>query len=347
MKAIVKERAERGFVYKDVPVPRPGDSDVLIKVKAAAICGTELYAYVWNDWAARTYRNIPLIFGHECSGEVVEVGTAVRNIAVGDRVAVETHIPCTKCYHCRSGMQHLCPSMRLFGVTVNGCFAEHALVPSVSVRKIPAALSWQDGALLEPLGVALRAATECNALGETVGIVGCGSIGQMAISLFKLMGARQVIASDVSAFKLEQAQAAGADVVIDASKGNAAEAVLSATDGLGVGIAVELSGSATGINAAFDSLRKGGLIFIIGQPKEPVTIDVSRNIVVKEATVKGFHGREMFRTWEIAESIISSKKIDLGRIITHRFPLSRFEEAFEVLRKGDALKVMFLPEQGA
>jgi threonine 3-dehydrogenase len=237
--------------------------------------------------------------------------------------------------------------MRLFGISINGCFAELAVIPSVSVRKIPAALSWQEGALLEPLGVALRAATACSALGETVGIVGCGSIGQMAISLFKMMGARQVIAIDVNEFKLRQALAAGADVLIDASKEDAAMALLKATDGLGAGIVVELSGSAKGINSAFDSLRKGGLIFTIGQPKEPVTIDVSRNIVVKEATVKGSHGREMFRTWEIAESIVISKKIDLSRIITHRFPLSSFKEAFEVLTKGEALTVMFLPEQGA
>jgi threonine 3-dehydrogenase len=234
--------------------------------------------------------------------------------------------------------------MKIIGATMNGCFAEYALIPEVSAKRIPEEVSWEEGALLEPMGVALRPVSEGNVLGETVAVIGCGPIGQLAIMLAKSMGAAKVFACDVNPFRLDMAKNMGADVIINSKENDPVRLVLEQTGGLGVGAAIELSGSSEGINTAFGVLRKGAKIFIIGQPKGRVELDVGRDIVVKEAKVMGFHGREMYRTWELAERLLKTEKIDIGRIITCRYGMDRYEEAFQILKEGTALKVLLLPE---
>jgi threonine 3-dehydrogenase len=344
MKGLVKDKDGPGLNYVDVPVPEIGESDVLLKVKATAICGTDMNCYLWNDWARKVYTNIPFVLGHECAAEVVEVGSQVRRIKEGDRIAVETHVPCGNCYHCLNGIQHICPSMKIIGATMDGCFAEYAVIPEISAVKIPEEISWEEGALLEPMGVALRPVSEGNVLGETVAVIGCGPIGQLAIGLAKVMGASRVFACDVNNFRLDLAKDMGADITIDSKGNDPVGIILGETNGLGVGVSIELSGSSEGINTAFGVLRKGGKIFIIGQPKAPVEMDVGRDIVVKEARVKGFHGREMYHTWELAETLLKTKKIDICKIVTHCFGMSKYEEAFELLKRGGALKVLLFPD---
>lgn len=345
MKALVKDRAAPGLSYVDIPVPGIGARDVLLKVKVAAICGTDMNAYTWNDWAEKVYTNIPFILGHECAGEVVEVGALVNRMAVGDRAAVETHVPCGNCYHCLGGMQHICPSMEIIGATINGCFSEYVSIPEISARKIPNEISWEEGALLEPLGVALRPISAGNVFGEVVAVVGCGPIGLLAIRLAKVMGASDIFACDVNAFRLKLAESMGANMTINPEVLDPADVILDATGGLGVGISIELSGSREGISTAFRVLRKGARIFLIGQPKTKVELDIARDIVVKEARIRGFHGREMYQTWQLAESLLTSKKIDVRQVVTHRLHMNRYEEAFELLQSGSAAKVLLLPEE--
>jgi len=344
MKALVKDKPEKGLTYKNIPTPQVSDTDVLLKVKAAAICGTDTNAYAWNDWAKNTYKNLPFVLGHECAGEVVEIGAHVNRISVGDRVAAETHVPCGDCYHCFNGMQHICPSMKVLGAHMDGCFAEYVVIPEVCARKLPDTISYEEGSLLEPMGVAMRPVWEGNVPGETVLVIGCGPIGQLAISLAKAMGCHHLFACDVNEYRLNLAKEAGADVIINPTKQNPIEVVADMTDGLGIGVSIELSGSDQGIKTAFEILRKGGNVFISGQPKGPVELDLGRDVLTKEARVRGFHGREMYQTWELAESFVTTKKIDLLRVVTHRFGMDNCDEAFRIVKEGDGLKVLFLPE---
>lgn len=344
MKALVKNSAAPGLNYMDIPVPEIGAKDVLLKVKATAICGTDLNAYVWNDWAKNVYVNIPFVLGHECAGEVVKVGEQVNGIAVGDRLAVETHVPCGDCYHCLGGMRHICPSMKIIGATMSGCFAEYALIPEISARRILDEISWEEGALLEPLGVALRPVAEGNVFGETVAVIGCGPIGLLAIRLAKIMGAAKIFACDVNASRLDLAKGMGADRIINPKDSSPVEVILDETGGLGVGVSIELSGSSEGIITTFGVLRKGAKIFLIGQPKTKVELDIGRDIVVKEASIRGFHGRQMYRTWQVAENLVTNKKIDVLQVVSHRFSMDRYKEAFALVQAGTAVKVLLLPE---
>ncbi|MFH1823782.1 MAG: alcohol dehydrogenase catalytic domain-containing protein [Candidatus Firestonebacteria bacterium] len=341
MKALVKDKKEIGLNYIDVPLPEVGDKDVLFKIKVSAICGTDLNLYQWNDWAKKVYTRLPLIPGHECCGEVVEVGQQVKRVSKGDRIVVETHVPCGRCYHCLNGMQHICPTMGLVGATMNGCFAEYCCLPEVSVWKISDSLSTEAASLLEPMGVPLRAVLEGNVGGETVVIIGCGSLGQFAIALSKIMGASKVIGIDVNAYRLEIAKSIGADLIFNPEKENIEKQILDLTSGLGAGVIIEVSGNTDAIQQSFNYLRKGGRVFLIGQPKKEAIIDIGKSIVLKEAKIRGFHGREMFKTWEIAEKILLSGKIDWQTIVTHKFPLEEYQKAFELLMAGKACKVLF------
>jgi threonine 3-dehydrogenase len=341
MKALVKNRRERGLDYMEIPVPDIGSHDVLVRVRVAAICGTDMNSYLWNEWAVKVYTKIPFIPGHECSAEVVETGREVTFFRKGDRVSIETHVPCKKCYHCLTGMEHICPAMKLIGATMDGCFAEYCIVPDVSLRKVPDGLSWEEAALLEPMGIPLRAVHEGNVAGDTVAVIGCGPIGLFAIGLSKITGASKVYALDRNTYRLDIAKNMGADRVINPEEAEPSQLILEDTRGLGVGVVIEASGAAEAIRAGFKYLRKGGKVFLIGQPKTKVELDWGTDLVLKEARVRGFHGREMFKTWQLAEELLLTKRIDIKTIVTHRFPMKDYLTAYELLLKGEACKVLF------
>jgi threonine 3-dehydrogenase len=342
MRALVKTSPDT-VELQQVPVPEPDASQVLIRVSAAALCGTDLHVYRWNTWAQNAGIQLPVVMGHECCGEVVAAGAAVSGLHPGDKVAVETHIPCGNCLQCRNGEQHICANLKLFSIHTDGCFAEYAVVPGVCARKIPEAISSRVGAVMEPLGTALRSALEMQVAGASVLVTGCGPIGLFAVASAAALGATRIIASDVSPNRLEIAGRMGAHRNVDPGAEDLVAAVLAETGGTGVDAVIEASGNVSAIQQAFRCLRKGGRVALVGLPDRPLELEIGKEVVFKEAKVVGIHGRTMFETWTRMENLLVSGKLDAMPAITHVLPLERWKEGIELASNATACKVVFEP----
>lgn len=342
MKAVLKTKREAGFEYGEVEKPRPGLRDVVIKVKSAAICGSDLNFYVYEKGFCDSFiKELPFIPGHECSGEVVEVGQAVTHVKVGDRVAFDSHIPCGYCEQCQRGMPHTCMNMGLFGHNMNGCFAEYAMAMESGVRKIPDGMTWEQGAMLEPLGVIVRPVFYSEVGMSNIGVAGCGAIGQFAISLASAMGANRIYAMDINEKRLALAKELGATTVIN-SKDHPEFAAQIRQETGGLDAFIDASGNEGAINEGLKALHLGGKFMMVGNPKADLTIKNARTVLtLSEVNLRGNWGRSMFWTWEKAERFLLSGKIDVNKIITHRFPLEQFDEAFNVALSGEGCKVVF------
>jgi threonine 3-dehydrogenase len=343
MRALVKETETAAMRLADVPRPDPGPGEVLVKVRAAAVCGTDLHIAGWSPWARRAGIRLPLVMGHEFCGEVVALGPEAAGVGVGDYVAGETHVPCGACYQCRNGLQHICANLRLFGIHRDGCFAEYAAIPAVCAHRIPAAIPPRIAAMLEPLGTSVRAVLEVDPAGETVAVLGCGPIGLFAVAAAKAAGAARVIATDVREKRLALARAVGADLVVDARQAQVADVVLRETGGVGADAIVEASGNVPAIEGAWVFLRKGGKVALIGLPSDPVRLNLGPDVIFKEARIVGVHGREMFGTWTRMERMLERGLLRVEPVVTHEMPLERFAEAFELLEAGDGGKVILVP----
>jgi threonine 3-dehydrogenase len=346
MKAVLKKDEKKGFVFEEVPVPEPGVGEVLVKVHSAAICGSDMKIYKWDPWCKKVVTSLPFIPGHEGAGVVAAVGKGVRSILTGDLVAGETHIPCGTCWQCTHGRPHTCLHLGLFGHTVNGCFAEYFVLPERAVRRLPAGFPVEKGCLLEPMGIPLRAVYDGEVRGETVAVIGCGPIGQFAVGLSSLRGAETVIAVDVNEKRLDIARTMGATHVINPLRIDVVQRILELTGDNGAGVVVEASGSTDALRRALEYVRIGGRIYTIGHPAEPLSVDVSAQINLREVRIIGLFGRELWRTWDIAEEIIISQSLDTDPIVTHVFPLDAFEEAFRVAESGEGCKIVFSMKGG-
>lgn len=343
MKAIVKDNPNKGASLKEIPMPILGESDVLIKVKATAICGTDLHIYNWNTWAQNAGINLPTVLGHECSGVVVEVGAAVKTLKVGDYVAAETHIPCGQCYQCKNGQQHICGNLVIYGVHTNGCFSEYSKIPEMCAVKIPKSINPNVGAVLEPLGTAVRSCVEVQASGKNIAVIGCGPIGLMVVNAAKAFGAANIFAVDVNPLRLELAKKLGATHVVNSAEVDSAKQIIELTNGVGVDAFIDASGNTTAILGGFKALRKGGTVALIGLPSKPLEIDLGSQIVFKEATVIGIHGRRMYETWTVMSNLLDKGLLNIDPIITHVLKLDEFEEGFEILERGLGGKVILVP----
>ncbi len=343
MKAVVKTRPAKGAEYLEVGVPAIGPNDLLVKVQAAAICGTDNHIYDWTPWAQERVTP-PMIFGHEYAGEVVEVGSAVTGWQVGDMVAAETHIPCLQCYQCRTGRQHTCERMRIIGVHVDGAFAEYAALPVACAWKLAPGTSPELGAILEPIGVAANGLFKDRIDGASVAVIGCGPIGIFAAQLAAGAGARRLFVTDVNAYRLDMARR----IVPQATALNPAqddvEAIIAeATGGRGVDVAIELSGSQAGTAQAFNILAKGGRVSLIGLPSRPITLEMTSAIIYREAVVYGSTGRLMWDTWYKVDALLEAGAFDPLPVITHHFALSEFDRALQLTMSGNAGKVILTP----
>jgi len=343
VKAIVKTRPAKGAEYLDVDLPSIGPNDLLVKVQAAAICGTDNHIYDWTPWAQERVTP-PMIFGHEYAGEVVEVGSAVTGWQVGDMVAAETHIPCQQCYQCRTGRQHTCERMRIIGVHVDGAFAEYAALPVACAWKLAPGTSPELGAILEPIGVAANGLFKDRIDGASVAVIGCGPIGIFAAQLAAGAGARRLFVTDVNAYRLDLAR----HIVPQATALNPAEddveaIIAEATEGRGVDVAIELSGSQAGATQAFSILAKGGRVSLVGLPSRPITLEMTSAIIYREAVVYGSTGRLMWDTWYKVDGLLKAGAFDPLPVITHRFPLSEFDRALQLTMGGNAGKVILTP----
>ena len=343
MKAVIKAKPGPGAELVDMETPVPGPDQVLVKVLATSICGTDLHIYEWNEWAQARIKNLPQVMGHELCGEVLELGKDVKNVKKGDIISAETHIACGHCFLCQTGNRHICINGKIFGVDVNGVFAEYAVVPGANAWILDEKIPKDFASVMEPLGNAVHTVLAGEITGNTVLVTGCGPIGVMSVAVSRICGATKVIATEINDYRLQLAKKVGADLVINPKKDNVVEKVLKETDGLGVDVVLEMSGNPIAIKQAFESLRPGGRFSILGIPDKPMEIDLGKDIVFKYITVQGINGRLMFSTWHKTSRFLSSGRLDLEPIITHRFRLEEFEKGMELMQSGNCGKILLYP----
>jgi threonine 3-dehydrogenase len=342
MKALRKTRPGRGAVLESVSIPTIGPNDVLVRVRAASICGTDLHIYAWNLWSASRIRP-PMTFGHEFCGDVERIGSEVNGIAPGDFVSAEMHVTCGRCRQCQVGQAHVCQNLKIMGIDLDGCFAEFARIPASNIWKIDPAIPEHYAAILDPLGNAVHSVLSGEIAGQTVAVTGCGPIGLMAIAVAKACGASTIFATEINAHRRSMAAEMGADEVLDPSAGDVVSKVRAATGGSGVDVLLEMSGNPSAIHQGFEMLRPGGRASLLGIPPEPVTLDLVNDVIFKGATVHGIFGRRMFDTWVRMMALLKDGKLNLEPLFRERLPLDRFADAFSMLEGGLAGKVLFYP----
>jgi threonine 3-dehydrogenase len=342
MRAIVKAEPKPGAQLRDVAVPQIGLRDVLVRVRVASICGTDLHIYRWDRWSARRIKP-PLVFGHEFCGVVERVGEEVTLVRPGDFVSAEMHLACGRCYQCRTGQTHLCLDARIIGIDADGCFAEFVKVPETNIWKIDPAIPADYAAVLDPLGNAVHAVLAGEIAGLSVAVTGCGPIGLFAIAVAKACGAGPIFATEPQAYRRKLAEQMGATLVIDPSLRDPAEPVLAATGGVGADVVLEMSGNPKAIRQAFRMLRRGGRISLLGLPSKPLELDLANDVIFKGAVVQGIHGRRVFETWYKMQALLKSGALDLSPLITERIPMTEFERGMELLLSGNASKVLMYP----
>jgi threonine 3-dehydrogenase len=350
MFALRKVRAERGAELVEIPVPEPGPGQVLVRVAAASICGTDLHIYNWDPWAAGRIRQLPMTFGHEVAGRIARIGPEVHHLRPGVFVSAEGHVFCGFCPPCRRGRAHICENLRILGVDFDGGFADYVLIPERNAWEVDKRIPPEVASVHDPLGNAVHTAFSGDGgdelVGATVVVLGCGPIGLFAVGVARAAGARQVIAVEPNDFRQSLAKQMGADAVIDPGKEDPVASVLAATEGHGAEVVLEMSGVPSVIDQGTRMLAPGGRMSLLGLPPGPVSLDLTDQVIFKEARLIGVTGRELFRTWQQMTTLLATGMVDVAPVITHRFPLSAFEEAFEVMSSGRSGKVILLPEGG-
>ena len=344
MKAVVKERPGPGMVYKEIPVPEIGPSDVLIKVRAVSICGTDLHIYRWDDWAASRLHP-PLVIGHEFCGYIVAKGSEVHHLNIGDFVSAESHVVCGKCSYCRTGKGHLCPYTKIIGVDRDGAWAEYVSLPAINAWPNPPDTPPEIASLQENFGNAVHTAFSLDLRAKKVLVTGCGPVGVMAIATAKAIGARTIIATDVSDYRLKLASKMGADFTVNAMKEDVVQRVLELTDGEGIDSWMEMSGAPSAIKQGFTVLKPGGEVSMLGLTSDPVEMDLDNFVIFKGATIHGIVGRRLWETWYQMRGLIRSGAVDLMPLVTHRFPLTEFDKALETMASGKSGKIVMFPEE--
>ena len=342
MQAIVKERAAPGIEVRSVPVPRIGPADVLVKVEAASVCGTDLHIYDWDPWAQGRIKP-PLIPGHEFCGVVAETGADVTTVKTGDFVSAEMHVACGKCLQCRTGHAHICQYVKIIGVDANGAFADYVSIPEANIWKLDPALPREYGSILDPLGNAVHTVLAGEIAAKSVAVIGCGPIGLFAIAVARACGAAAIYAIEINAHRRELASDMNADAALDPSVDDIPAFVRNQTDNTGVDVVLEMSGHPDAMRLGFEILRTGGRVSLLGIPSRPVEIDFARDIIFKGATVQGINGRKMYETWYQMEALLKTGRLDLSPVITHRIPMREFSRGMELLQSGEASKILLYP----
>ncbi len=337
MKALVKKQAGRGIWLEDIPEPRVGPNDVLIQIHKTSICGTDLHIYNWDAWAQKTIP-VPMAVGHEYCGHIVELGSEVRGLAVGDRVSGEGHVTCGHCRNCRAGRRHLCRNTAGVGVDRPGAFAQYLSLPAANAFRLPDTISDEIAAILDPFGNATHTALAFNLVGEDVLVTGAGPIGIMATAVARFVGARHIVVTDVNDYRLDLARQMGASRTVNVQRESLDDAMrhLSMQEGFDVGL--EMSGSPAAFSEMLRTMNHGGSVAILGIPSQQSAIDWNQ-VIFKGLTLKGIYGREMFETWYKMASLLQSG-LELRPVITHHFAAQEFERAFQTTASGHSGKVI-------
>lgn len=329
MWAGVKATRAQGAEFKQVPIPKINDNQVLIKVKAASICGTDKHIYNWDTWAQGRLKP-PLIFGHECCGEVVEVGKGIKGLKLGDVIAAESHIPCGVCKQCRMGNMHICDNLVILGVDTDGIFAEYVALPEIVCWKVKKTLDPAIASIHEPFGNAVYVVMSGNVSTKRIAIIGDGPTGAFASGIAKAVGAEKIYQLGMIDFNLDICKKMGATTLINITKEkDYIQRVVDETHG-GVDVVLDMAGNQAANDTGFKMLRKAGTYVMFGLPPQPVTLDISNYIIFKGATVIGINGRKMFETWYEMSGLLNSGLVDPSPVITHRFPFKDFLKSFEL-----------------
>ena len=342
MRAIAKTSPSPGAEKVVVPIPQPGRGEVLIKVRATAICGTDVHIYEWDQWSQGRVVT-PRIFGHEFCGDVVEVGEGVSKVKVGQFVSAETHTACGHCFYCLTGQAHICREAKIVGIDRDGCFAEYVVLPEFNCWIWDIEIPDEVAAIQDPFGNAVHTALATDLAAKTVLITCMGPIGLCAISVAKRSGAAEVYVTDVSEYRLDLARKLGADLAINPIEEDPIAAVRDATGGLGADVLLEMSGNPTAIRQGFQALRKAGFASLLGIPSKPMEIDLANDIIFRSLTVQGINGRRMFDTWYQARALLKAG-IDIMPVITHRMSLwDDLDKGMELMMSGKCGKVILYP----
>jgi threonine 3-dehydrogenase len=342
MKALRKLRPAKGLEIADVPLPAIGPADVLVRVSATSICGTDLHIYGWDRWSQGRIKP-PVTLGHEFCGVVEKVGEEVTAVRPGDFVSAEMHVNCGHCHQCRLGEAHICQNLQIIGIDRDGAFAEFVKIPASNIWKLDPAIPEHYGAILDPLGNAVHTVLAGPIAGQTVLVTGCGPIGLMAISVAKACGSSTVFAMETNALRRAMAVQMGADVAINPATEDAAAKILRDTRGTGVDALLEMSGNPTAIQQGFAALRAGGRASLLGIPTENVPLDLVKDVIFKGATVQGIYGRRMYGTWVQMTALLKAGRLNLEPLFGEKASLQNFEAAFAKLNNGLAGKVLMYP----
>jgi len=327
---------------ESAPVPAIGAADVLVRVKTASICGTDLHIYGWDRWSQGRIKP-PLTLGHEFCGVVASVGEEVTAVKAGDFVSAEMHVNCGHCRQCRLGEAHICQNLRIIGIDQDGAFAEFVKIPASNIWKLDAAIPEHYGAILDPLGNAVHTVLAGPIAGQTVLVTGCGPIGLMSIAVAKACGSSTVFATETNENRRAMAKKMGADVVLNPAAEDAVARILAETNGTGVDALLEMSGNPTAIQQGFKALRAGGRASLLGIPTENVPLDLVNDVIFKGATVQGIYGRRMYGTWVQMTALLKAGRLNLEPLFGEREPLEKFENAFAKLQGGLAGKILLFP----
>jgi threonine 3-dehydrogenase len=339
VQAVVKPTAAPGFVLADVPEPEPGDGDLLLRVAAASVCGTDVHLYDWNPWAAARVHP-PRVIGHEICGEVVGRGPGA-DLADGRRVAVESHIVCGECNSCLRGDFHVCLRTRILGVDVDGGFTRLVVVPQANVFPIGDDMTAEVAAALEPVGNAVHACAYGELRDRTVVVFGCGPIGCAAVAIARAEGAAAVIAVDRNRYRLGLAERMGATSLVMADAD--VERNVRAAAGADIDCALEMSGAPSAVVAATRLVRPGGWVSLLGIGDEPTSLDLSDDVVMKGISMHGVVGRRLPQTWEATMEYVRSGAVDAGALITHHRVMSEIEGVIDLIKSGQCGKVSLHP----
>ncbi len=344
MRALVKTTAQPGLTTTTWPDPTPGPIDVVIRVKATSLCGTDAHIYNWDEWAQSRIRP-PRIIGHELCGEVVDTGSDVTLVKKGDYVAAESHLTCGTCFQCRTGQAHVCKNYRILGVDRDGSFAEYVSLPQGVLWKTAHDIPPELACVQEPLGNAVDAALAEGVAGRTVLITGCGPTGLFAAAVARTSGAATIIASDISEYRLDLAKQVGVDHVLNAkteTPESFAAAIDTITSGEGVDASLEMSGNPTALHHAFSAVKNGGRVTLFGIPTDPIHCDLTNEIILKGIRVYGITGRRLFSTWYRLAGLFKAG-LSIKPVITHTFPMTDFATGFDLIKSGQCGKVVLFP----
>ncbi|MGB7062578.1 MAG: L-threonine 3-dehydrogenase [Candidatus Zixiibacteriota bacterium] len=345
MLAVMKKERAPGAELEMVDIPKIKPDEVLVKVKATSICGTDAHIYNWDEWAAGRIKP-PMIFGHECAGDVVQVGDLVRRIEVGDYISAETHIPCGHCFQCLTGKQHICQNLKILGVDIDGCFAEYVAIPEVCAWKNDRNISPETASVQEPFGNATYTVMESQVSAKIIAIMGDGPIACFATGIARAVGAAHIFAVGEFPYRVDLLKKMGADVALSILTHDPVKEIMDATSGEGVDVVLEMTGVQGAIDNGFKILKKGGTFTAFGIPSSKIEFDLADGVIFKGANIIGINGRLMFDTWFQLSNLLKYKKVDISPVITHKMPLKDFHQGMEavVSSKKEVGKVVFLPE---